>query len=313
MSTTATIAFAGTPEFAVPALSALLAAGLEVPLVLTQPDRAAGRGRRVAMSPIKQLALSRGLRVEQPEKLPRVPHATTDWPSAPDLLVVAAYGLILPQWLLDWPRVAAVNIHASLLPRWRGASPIQHAILAGDRETGISIMKMEAGLDAGPVYQQERTVIGPTETAGELHDRLAEIGARALMTALPQILDGSLRPVPQDESLVTFAPKIAKQQARLDWHDSAAALARRVRAFLPWPVAEGRLDDGRILRIWRAQPIVAPPAEPGRILAEGATGIDVATADGCLRIEMLQPPGARPMSAQAYLNAHSLKGHHFVP
>jgi methionyl-tRNA formyltransferase len=307
------IAFAGTPEFAVPSLQALLDAGFEVPVVLTQPDRAAGRGRRVAMSPVKALAQERGLRVRQPVSLPRDRELAGDWEPAPDLLVVAAYGLLLPQWLLDWPRVAAVNIHASLLPRWRGAAPIQYSILAGDLHTGVSIMKMELGLDSGPVYAQERTAIGSEETAAELHDRLSTLGARLLLNALPGILDGSLHPTQQDASAVTYAPKIAKQQARLDWREGAAVLARRVRAFNPWPVAEGCLDDGRILRIWRAHALDEPAAaEPGTIVSAAPEGIDVATGDGRLRIETLQPPGSRPMAAQAYLNAHSLTGNRFV-
>ena len=265
------------------------------------------------MSQVKQLAQARQLRVRQPARLPRARESGGDWDPVPDLLVVAAYGLLLPQWLLDWPRVAAVNIHASLLPRWRGAAPIQHAILAGDAATGVSIMKMELGLDAGPIYAQERTAIGMEETAAELHDRLATLGAQALLATLPGILDGSLEPLPQDAAAVTYAPKIAKQQARLDWHHGAAALARQVRAFNPWPVAEACLDDGRILRIWRARPLDEPAASrPGSIVSAEPAGIVVATGDGRLRIEMVQPPGSRPMSAQAYLNAHSLAGNRFV-
>ena len=313
MTRTAAIAFAGTPQFAVPALQALLDAGYDIPIVLTLPDRRAGRGRRVAASPVKQLALAHELRVHQPAKLPRSAEPPGDWDSRPDVLVVAAYGLLLPQWLLDWPRIAAVNIHASLLPRWRGAAPIQHAILAGDAQTGISIMKMEIGLDAGPVYAEERATIGAEETAAELHDRLSVLGAKALLATLPRILDGTLEPKPQDAAAVTYAPKITKQQARLDWRNSAAALARQVRAFDPWPVAEGVLDDGRILRFWRAKALDdSTAAEPGTILSADPAGIVVATGDGRLRIDVLQPPGSRPMSARAYLNAHSLAGHRFV-
>ncbi len=313
MTRAAAIVFAGTPQFAVPALQALLDAGYDVPIVLTQPDRGAGRGRRVATSPVKQLAQAHGLRVHQPAKLPPSPEPPGDWDARPDLLVVAAYGLLLPQWLLDWPRIAAVNIHASLLPRWRGAAPIQHAILAGDAQTGISIMKMAVRLDAGPVYAEEPATIGAEETAAELHDRLSVLGAQALLASLPRILDGTLEPKPQDAAAVTYAPKITKQQARLDWRSAAVALARQVRAFDPWPVAEGVLDDGRILRFWSAKALDdSASGEPGAIVSADPAGIVVATGDGRLRIDVLQPPGSRPMSARAYLNAHSLAGHRFV-
>lgn len=309
----AAIAFAGTPQFAVPALRSLLDAGFSVPLVLTQPDRPAGRGRQVTAGPVKEFALEHGLQVRQPERLPALPPADSSWGPRPDVLVVAAYGLLLPQWLLDWPRVAAVNIHASLLPRWRGASPIQYAILAGDAETGISIMRMVPALDAGPVYAHEQLPIAATDTTGELHDQLAALGAQLLLSTLPGILDGSLGHVEQDETEATYAPKIGKAQARLDWRREAAVLARQVRAFNPWPVADAELDDGQTLRIWGARSLdVSSTAEPGTILSTGPDGIDVVTGKGLLRIEGLQPPGSRPMDASAYLNAHSLSGRRFV-
>lgn len=313
MAKPAAIAFAGTPQFAVPALSAVLDAGYVVPLVLTQPDRQSGRGRRVTVGPVKTLALERGLGVRQPAKLlpDEVPGA--DWGPAPDLLVVAAYGLLLPPALLDWPRVAAINIHASLLPRWRGAAPIQHAILAGDSATGISIMRMAVGLDEGPVYAQTATVIGPEETAAELHDRLASLGAELLVDSVPGILDRALVATAQDPHAVTYAPKITKRQARLDWRRGAVELARQVRAYNPWPVAEARLDDGRVLRIRRAQALDLPAGgSPGTIVAAEPAGIEVATGAGRLRLEMLQAPGSRAMSAQAYLNAHSVSGARFA-
>lgn len=313
MGRQAAIAFAGTPQFAVPALQAIVEAGFAVPLVLTQPDRPAGRGRQLAASPVKAFALDRHLEVRQPERIPRTPPADSSWGPRPDLLVVAAYGLLLPQWLLDWPKVAAVNIHASLLPRWRGASPIHYAILAGDPETGISIMRMAQELDAGPVYAQERLPIASTDTTGQLHDQLAALGAQLLLSSLPGIIDGTLEAVPQDETEVTYAPKISKSQAKLDWRREAAVLERQVRAFNPWPVAEAGLDDGRTLRIWGAQSLDASStAAPGTVLAEGPDGIDVVTGKGLLRIVTLQPPGSRPMDASAYLNAHSLSGHRFV-
>ena len=313
MGRPAAIAFAGTPQFAVPALRALVDARFTVPLVLTQPDRPAGRGRQIAPSPVKALALECGLDVRQPERIPAAPPADSSWGARPDVLVVAAYGLLLPPWLLDWPRVAAVNIHASLLPRWRGASPIHYAILAGDAETGISIMRMVSKLDAGPVYAQERLPIAPTDTTAQLHDQLAAMGADLLLSSLPGILTGTLEAEPQDETDVTYAPKIGKAQAKLDWRREAEVLVRQVRAFNPWPVAEASLDDGRTLRVWSAVSLDASStAPPGTVIAAGTDGIDVATGKGLLRIEVLQPPGSRPMDASDYLNAHSLSERRFV-
>lgn len=313
MSRPAAIAFAGTPEFAVPALRALIEAGFSVALVLTQPDRPAGRGRKVAASAVKAFAQEQSLEVRQPERLPASPPGDASWGPRPDVLVVAAYGLLLPQWLLDWPRVAAVNIHASLLPRWRGASPIHYAILAGDTETGVSIMRMAPELDSGPVYAQDRLPIASTDTCGQLHDQLAELGGQLLLSTLPGIIDGTLEAVPQDETEVTYAPKIDKAQAKLDWRREAAVLERQVRAFNPWPIAEATLDDGRTLRIWRAVSLdVSATAPPGTVLSAGPDGIDVVTGKGLLRIRTLQPPGSRPMDARDYLNAHDLSGHQFV-
>lgn len=308
----ARIAFAGTPEFAVPALERLAASGASIELVLTQPDRRSGRGRKLTASPVKHAAERLGLSVAQPATL-RTPELAASWPAAPDVLVVAAYGLLLPQWLLDWPRCACVNVHASLLPRWRGAAPIQHAILAGEAETGVSIMRMEAGLDTGPVYAARPVGIDPDMTAGRLHDVLAELGAALLAEVLPGILAGSLVPKPQDDASATWAGKIAKADARLDFNMSAAELERRVRAFNPWPVAEAGLTDGRRLRIWRAAAIDAEAgAPPGTILAAEAQGIDVATGDGLLRIERVQVPSAAAMDAGAWLAAHRLEGASFV-
>ena len=310
------IAFAGTPEFAVPTLDAIVAAGARVPLVLTQPDRPAGRGRRLTPPPVKRAADAHGLEVQQPERL-RDPMLPAAWglDAPPDLLVVVAYGLLLPDWLLAWPRFGCVNVHASLLPRWRGAAPIQHAILAGDPVTGVSLMRMERGLDTGPVYASRSTPIGPTETAGELHDRLARLGAELAAETLPAVLDGSLEPVPQDEKSATYAPKIDKADARLDFGLSAEDLARRVRAYNPWPMAFAELSDGRVLKVHsaRALPDDAPAGtSPGRVLAASKAGIDVATGRGVLRIERLQPPSSRPMDVAAYLAAHRLEGCDFV-
>jgi methionyl-tRNA formyltransferase len=309
----ASIVFAGTPEFAVPTLRALVASGARVPLVLTQPDRPSGRGRKLAASPVKQTALSLGLRVEQPAAARELGNFRLD--ERPELAVVVAYGVLLPRSMLEWPRLGCINLHASLLPRWRGAAPIQRAVLAGDAETGISVMQMDAGLDTGPVHLRRSTPIGARETAGELHDRLAALAAEALLAALPGILAGTSVPVAQQGALATYAPKIAKADAVLDWREPAAALERRVRAFNPWPVAEARLSDERRLRVYEAAVVAGnlPRGEPGTIVAAGRPGIDVATGDGVLRLRRVQPPSARAMDAAAYLAAHSLVGARFVP
>jgi methionyl-tRNA formyltransferase len=305
----ARILYAGTPEFAVPALSALIDSRHEVVAVYTQPDRPAGRGRQPAASPVKRLAVDAGLPVLQPVTLkdPDVQAAVAAWHA--DLLVVAAYGLILPQAVLDAPRLGCVNIHASLLPRWRGAAPVQRALLAGDETTGISIMRMEAGLDTGPVYRQRPLAIAPTDTAGSLTARLAGLGAEALLEALPGILDGSTRPQPQDPGATTYACKVTKDEARIDWHRPALEIERVVRAFDPWPVAQTRLGD-EVLRIWSATlpPATGAPAsaEPGRVQQCGPEGIDVLTGDGLLRITELQAPGKRRMAARDFLNARRL-------
>jgi len=283
-----------------------------VPLVLTQPDRPAGRGRRLTASPVKGRALELGLPLAQPESL----RGAVELPfgDPPDLLVVIAYGLLLPRRWLDWPRLGCVNLHASLLPRWRGAAPIQRAVLAGDAETGISVMQMDAGLDTGPVHMMRATPIGSRETAGALHDRLAVLAAEALLEALPGLLAGTSTPTPQRDDLATLAPKIAKHEALLDWGEPALSLERRVRAFDPWPVAETRLSDGRRLRVFEAEVAAsaAPPAPAGTVVAAGRAGIDVATGDGVLRLRRIQPPSGRVMDAEAYLAAHSLSGVEFV-
>lgn len=313
MSAPASIAFAGTPEFAVPSLRALVARGVSVPVVLTQPDRPAGRGRRVTASPVKEAALTLGLSVSQPTSL-RGSNFAEGLGARPDLMIVIAYGLLLPRALLDWPRLGCVNLHASLLPRWRGAAPIQRAVLAGDTVTGISVMQMDDGLDTGPVHLTQSTQIGAHETAGQLHDRLAALAAAALDAALPGLLAGTSQAVPQRAELATLAAKIAKADAVLDWRTTAAELERRVRAFNPWPVAEGVLDQGGRLRVWDAVVVDAAVsgARPGQIVATTRAGIDVATGQGILRLTKVQPPSARVMDAAAYLAAHSLAGVAFV-
>jgi methionyl-tRNA formyltransferase len=312
LSAPARIAFAGTPQFAVPTLEALIAWGASVPVVLTQPDRPAGRGRQLGASPVKLAAAAHGLRIAQPESL-RSAAAVDDLGAAPDLLVVVAYGLKLPARMLAWPRLGCVNLHASLLPRWRGAAPIQHALLARDATTGVSLMRMERGLDTGAVYLARSTPIGARETAGELHDRLSVLAAQTLTAALPDLLAGALAPVPQQESLATHAPKIAKADAALDWRRSALELDARVRAFDPWPVAETRLADGTRLRVWRAEPAAGESrSPPGAVIAAGPAGIDVATGDGVLRLTRVQPSSGRVMDAGAYVAAHPLHGAAFV-
>jgi methionyl-tRNA formyltransferase len=305
----ARLAFAGTPDFAVPTLRAIVASGARIPLVLAQPDRPAGRGRRVTAAPVKKVSLELGLPLAQPATL-----RSFDPPAErPDLLVVIAYGLLLPRSWLDWPRLGCINLHASLLPRWRGAAPIQRALLAGDEETGISVMQMDSGLDTGPVHLARATRIGARETAGELHARLATLAAEALIEVLPALLRGTSVASPQRDALATLAPKIAKSEAVLDWRQPAAQLERRVRAFDPWPVAEAHLSDGRRLRVFDAEVVAAgPPGPPGTIVAAARAGIDVATGDGVLRLRRIQPPSGRAMDAAAYLAAHSLTGLAFV-
>ena len=302
------IIYAGTPEFAVPALQALIDSPHRVIAVYTQPDRPAGRGRKLTQSPVKELALRHAIPVFQPLNFKQEEDLRQLESLGADLMVVAAYGLILPRRVLDAPRLGCINIHASLLPRWRGAAPIQRAILAGDAETGITIMQMEAGLDTGPMYLKRRCPVQVDDSGGALHDRLCVLGAEALLAALPGIADGTLQAEPQDNALATYAKKLEKAEARIDWTQPAAAIQRQVRAFNPWPVAEAQLD-GAALRIWDAAALAsAAGAPPGRVLACTRQGIDVATGDGVLRLLSLQLPGKRALSAAEFLNARDLTG-----
>ncbi len=300
------ILFAGTPDFAVPPLEALLQAGLPVVGVLTQPDRPAGRGRRVRPSPVKRLATARGLPVYQPRTL-KDPEAQAEIRRLrPDLMIVAAYGLLLPPEVLSLPALGGVNIHASLLPRWRGAAPIQRALLAGDQETGITIMQMDEGLDTGQILLQHRCPMAPGDTAGALHDRLAALGARAILDYLDRVAAGDLAPQAQDEGAATYAAKIDKAEAEMDWGQSSVALERAVRAFNPWPVAHTRFE-GRPLRIWEARALPGGrQGPPGTVLGQSAEGVDVATGDGVLRLVTVQRPGGRAMPATAFVNAHDM-------
>lgn len=291
------VAFAGTPEFAAVALRALLAAGFDLPLVLTQPDRPAGRGHKLVASPVKQVALAHGIPVHQPEKLrdPATHQPLID--AAPDVLVVAAYGLILPQAVLDIPRQGCLNIHASLLPRWRGAAPIQRCIEAGDAETGVTIMQMEAGLDTGPMLLVESLKVGAGETASTLHDRLAEQGGRLIVAALGRL--ETLKPVVQPADGVTYASKIDKAEAAIDWTQSTMDIERRIRAFDPFPGCTTTLGDAT-LKLWRAQ-LTNGSGQPGEILAVAAAGITVACGDGALQLTELQKPGGRRLASADFL------------
>ena len=304
------IVFAGTPAFAVPAFQAVAASRHRLLAAYTQPDRRAGRGLRVEESPVKRAAVQAGLPVEQPSSF-REPEAVRQLARyAPDVMVVVAYGLLLPQAVLDVPRLGCLNVHASLLPRWRGAAPIQRAILAGDTQTGITIMRLEAGLDTGPMLLRRPVPIDPGDTAGLLHDRLAAVGATLIVEALDLMASGAAQFEAQDDALATYARKIAKDEARIDWSRPAAEIERQVRAFDPWPVAETRLD-GMQLRIWSAHVSDAaqdPSAVPGQVLAATADGIVVATGQAALVIDRLQLPGKRPVPAAGFVHGHRLAG-----
>ena len=301
------IIFAGTPDFAVPTLNMLLASEHTLCAVYTQPDRPAGRGRKVQPSPVKETALAAGSPELQPESLKSADAVSQLAACAPDLMVVVAYGMILPQAVLDVPRYGCLNIHASLLPRWRGAAPIQRALLAGDQETGVTIMRIALKLDAGDMLHKEVVAIESTDTAGDLHDKLAILGARGLQKVLRQVEAGTVRAEPQDESRVTYAGKLEKNEALLDWTKPAVELDRQVRGLNPWPVAQTSYR-GEALRIWRAQSIsLDAAAEPGRVNCAHKQ-MDVATGSGGLRLLEVQLPGGKRMPAQAFLNAHDIDG-----
>lgn len=297
--------FAGTPEFAARALSALIQAGHDIPLVLTQPDRPAGRGMKLMPSPVKRLALEHGLQLLQPENLKGAEIQAQLASFAPEVMIVAAYGLLLPKAVLEIPKSGCLNIHASLLPRWRGAAPIQRAILAGDTESGITIMQMDVGLDTGAMLLKTRLPITPEDTAGSLHDKLAEQGASAIVEALGLLAQGQFKPEQQDEASACYAAKITKAEAQLNWSDSADNVARTVRAFNPVPGAFTLLN-GDTIKVWRAQPEAAALGVPGEIITAVSDGILVRCGVGALRIQELQKAGGKRMSAAQFLAGNPL-------
>lgn len=299
------VIFAGTPEFARESLRALVAAGVRPVAVLTQPDRPAGRGKKLSTSAVKTYALEQALPVLQPASLKSASVISELESFHADLFVVAAYGLLLPQAVLDIPRVACVNVHASRLPRWRGAAPIQAAILAGDEQTGISLMQMELGLDTGPVYAMSSLAIGAHESAGELHDRLAQQGGELLLRHLADIAEGRLKPDVQDAAQASYAAKIRTADAELDWHRSATELERRVRAYNPVPGAWA-LVCGERVKCWRAEAIDGDSAAPGTVLCASAEGVDVACREGCLRMTELQRPGRKHITAGEFVSQFDL-------
>ncbi|MDP1647139.1 MAG: methionyl-tRNA formyltransferase [Rubrivivax sp.] len=306
------LVFAGTPEFARVALAAVHGAGHEVPLVLTQPDRPAGRGLKLQASPVKQYAQAHGLPLAQPRSL-RLDGKYPDdaaaaraalAQAAPDVMVVAAYGLILPPWVLALPRHGCLNIHGSLLPRWRGAAPIQRAVEAGDADTGITIMQMDAGLDTGAMLLAESTPISATDTSATLHERLAALGARLIVQALELLAQGAPQPRAQPAAGVTYAHKIDKAEAAIDWRAPAAVIERRLRAFDPFPGATTELG-GQPLKVWRGA-VVPGAGRPGQVLQASADGLVLACGDGALALLELQLPGGKRIAAREFLQRHPL-------
>jgi methionyl-tRNA formyltransferase len=313
----ARLVFAGSPDFAVPSLERLITSRHDVVAVLTQPDRPSGRGRKLMHGPVKKCAMQHDVAVYQPAGLRDSDVQDRLAEFAPDLMVIVAYGLLLPPEVLSLPGAGCINVHASLLPRWRGAAPIQSAILAGDRQTGVSLMRMAEGLDTGPVFATEQTAIGTHETAGELHDRLAELGADLLIRCLDPILDATLAPVPQRATDVTYAARISKADASIDWSRSAVDIDRQIRAYDPWPVADTLLDGER-MRCWRSvaldkEPSKNKPGRPGRVEAVTDEGLDVRTGQGILRLIDVQIPGRRRMHVHDFARGHDIVGKIFGP
>lgn len=313
MSSSLRVVYAGTPEFAVPALQALLDSKHSVVAVYTQPDRPAGRGRKLQFSPVKELAVAAGLSVEQPLNFKTEEAKAGLRAYAPDLMVVAAYGLILPQVVLDIPREGCLNIHGSLLPRWRGAAPIQRAIQAGDTLTGVTIMQMAAGLDTGDMLLKTACPITAEDGGQSMHDKLAQQGAEAILQVLDQLVDGHLKPEQQDEQQACYAHKLTKAEAELDWDQPAAVIDRQIRAFDAWPTAYS-LYQGQALRFFASQALAQTSVAPiGTVVAETRAGIDIVAGDGHLvRILQLQMAGGKRLAVADFLNARSLLGERFI-
>ncbi len=299
------IIFAGTPPFAATALQAILAEHTVV-AVLTQPDRRSGRGKKLIPSPVKQLAQAHDIEVLQPEKLKPIATQLEEYNA--DVMVVVAYGMLIPQMVLDIPKFGCLNIHASILPRWRGAAPIQRAIEAGDAETGVSIMQMEAGLDTGPVFKTLTTKIERDDTSASLHEKLAELGARGINQVLSDLESNTAgTPTPQDDKLANYAHKLEKAEANIDWSESAVAIAQKIRAFIPWPVCQTFIN-GQRLRIWQAQALTeASKRKPGDITALEANRIIVQCGNGQLALERVQKDGGKPLDVKAFRNGFELE------
>ncbi|MCL9648396.1 MULTISPECIES: methionyl-tRNA formyltransferase [Pantoea] len=302
MSAPLKIIFAGTPDFAARHLDALLASEHQVTGVFTQPDRPAGRGNKLTPGPVKVLAQTHGIPVFQPKSLRPEENQQLVADLQADIMVVVAYGLILPQAVLSMPRLGCVNVHGSLLPRWRGAAPIQRALWAGDSETGVTIMQMDAGLDTGDMLLKLNCPIGPDDTSASLYNRLAELGPQGLLQTLTMLATNRAQPEVQDNALATYAEKLSKEEARLDWTLPAAQLERCIRAFNPWPVSYFLIDDQPV-KVWQATVLPHQDKQPGEILHADKQGIQIATADGVLNLLSLQPAGKKPMSAQDLLNS----------
>ncbi|MDH3342199.1 MAG: methionyl-tRNA formyltransferase [Gammaproteobacteria bacterium] len=306
------IIYAGTPDFAVAPLAALIDAGYDVVAVYTQPDRPAGRGREPRPSPVKDKALEYNIPVYQPETLKAEVDQNALRELQPDLMVVTAYGLLLPQAVLDIPRLGCINVHASLLPRWRGAAPIQRAILAGDGETGITIMQMDKGLDTGDMLAIQSCEIQADDTGSSLHDHLMAMGADTLLNMLPDFIAGKITPQKQDDAQANYASKLSKQEAQINWSSSAEQIHYSVRAFNAWPVAFThwqKKNKPDVLRVWQSEVLAKTSnATAGTVLSCGKEGIDVATGDGVLRLLQVQPSGKKAMAASDFANAHQLGG-----
>ncbi len=309
--TAAKILFAGTPDFALQSLQTLHQAGHVPVAVLTQPDRPAGRGKKMTESPVKEFAREHDIPVWQPETLKDADVVAQITGAEPDLMIVAAYGLLLPQAVLDIPLRGCVNVHASLLPRWRGASPIQAAILEGDAATGVTLMQMESGLDSGPILASASVEIGAAETAGELHDRLAVLGGEFLVRNIDEILAGKLEAVPQDDALATYAGKIRKEDAAIDWSLGAQKIARMIRAYEPVPGASFNLD-GESIKCWKAAAIEAVEGPAGTIVTAGKDGVVITCGEGALRLVEVQRPGRRRITAAEFASQKNLRGKRLI-